>query len=151
MIIERKVSVDRFLKKLWKFIFFVVLEIMSKFLLFKDWKYLVDLLIYAHHCFTICCDMEGIVGILKAARISTKLLASSHQYNLLVRLLTHVGRFKEMFYVIETLYNHHHFESLCRKGILNVFSVFYCYFRSVLNFELELTVRILMYVRLGGI
>nr|XP_047133665.1 spatacsin isoform X1 [Hydra vulgaris] len=85
----------------------------------KNWKYLVDLLICAHHCATISCDMEGIADILRAARISSNLLAAGHQYNLLVRLLTHVGRFKEMFYVIETLYNHHHFEYLCRKGIYN--------------------------------
>ena len=34
----------------------------------------------------------------------------------MVRLLTGIGRFREMFYVIEALYNQHHFEVLCRKG-----------------------------------
>ncbi|XP_057317052.1 spatacsin-like [Hydractinia symbiolongicarpus] len=79
--------------------------------------YEVELLIYSHYCFTIACDMEGIAGVLRAARYCTKALAKMKQHNLMVRLLTGIGRFREMFYVIETLYNQHHFEILCRRGM----------------------------------
>lgn len=60
--------------------------------------------------------MEGISGVLRTAQYCTKCLAKAKQYSLMVRLLTGIGRFREMFYVIETLYNEHHFEVLCRKG-----------------------------------
>ncbi|XP_066929515.1 spatacsin-like [Clytia hemisphaerica] len=79
-------------------------------------SYQVELLVYAHYCFTITCDMEGIAGVLRTTQHCTKRLAKRNQYSLMVRLLTGIGRFREMFYVIETLYNQHHFEVLCRKG-----------------------------------
>ena len=59
--------------------------------------------------------MEGIAGILRTARYCTKYLTKRNQFSLMVRLLKGIGRFREMFYVIETLYNQHHFEVLCRK------------------------------------
>lgn len=34
-----------------------------------------------------------------------------------VRLLTGVGRFNEMSYIFDTLFEHEHFELLCRRGI----------------------------------
>jgi len=60
--------------------------------------------------------MEGIAGILRTAQHCSKHLTKRKQFSLMVRLLTGIGRFREMFYVIETLYNQHHFEVLCRKG-----------------------------------
>ena len=37
-----------------------------------------------------------------------------------VRLLTGVGRFNEMSYIFDTLFEHEYFELLCRKGIEKV-------------------------------
>ena len=83
-------------------------------------SYQVELLVHAHYCFTITCDMENIACVLRTAQSCTKRLAKRNRYNLMVRLLTGIGRFREMFYVIEALYNQHHFEVLCRKGKGNV-------------------------------
>jgi len=38
-------------------------------------------------------------------------------FSLQVRLLTGVARFHEMSYIFDTLFEHEHFELLCRRGI----------------------------------
>ena len=84
----------------------------------------MELLIYAHHCFTISCDMEGIACVLHFAGLCTKSLARLQLHSTMVRLLTGIGRFNEMVYVIETLYNQYHFELLCKPGHLKVRALF---------------------------
>ncbi|XP_072554574.1 spatacsin isoform X1 [Paramormyrops kingsleyae] len=76
----------------------------------------VELLILAHDCFSITCNMEGIVRVLQAARhLSHAHLAHSDRYSLLVRLLTGIGRYNEMTYIFDLLNQSHRFEMLLRK------------------------------------
>uniref|UniRef100_A0AAR2JPR6 SPG11 vesicle trafficking associated, spatacsin n=1 Tax=Pygocentrus nattereri TaxID=42514 RepID=A0AAR2JPR6_PYGNA len=76
----------------------------------------VELLILAHDCFSLTCNMEGIVKVLQAARhLSHTHLAHGEGYGLLVRLLTGIGRYNEMTYVFDLLNQNHRFEMLLRK------------------------------------
>jgi len=77
----------------------------------------VELLVRAHECHTLACNMEGIAAVLRHGRLLTSALAETKDYMLMVRLLTGVGRFNEMSYVFDTLFEHEHFELLCRRGI----------------------------------
>uniref|UniRef100_A0A3P8X7B3 SPG11 vesicle trafficking associated, spatacsin n=1 Tax=Cynoglossus semilaevis TaxID=244447 RepID=A0A3P8X7B3_CYNSE len=78
----------------------------------------VELLIVAHDCFSLTCNMEGIVRVLQAARhLSHAHLAPGEHYSLLVRLLTGVGRYTEMTYVFDLLHQNHRFEMLLRKKV----------------------------------
>ncbi|KAJ3595909.1 hypothetical protein NHX12_002321 [Muraenolepis orangiensis] len=59
----------------------------------------VELLVLAHDCFSLSCDMEGIVRVLHAARhLSHAHLAPGQHFGLLVRLLTGIGRYDDMTY-----------------------------------------------------
>uniref|UniRef100_A0A3B5L2L6 Spatacsin C-terminal domain-containing protein n=1 Tax=Xiphophorus couchianus TaxID=32473 RepID=A0A3B5L2L6_9TELE len=73
----------------------------------RDLNSIVELLIVAHSCFSLTCNMEGIVRVLQAAR------HLSHTY--LVRLLTGIGRYNEMTYIFDLLHQNHCFEMLLRK------------------------------------
>ncbi|XP_078373747.1 spatacsin-like isoform X3 [Oculina patagonica] len=77
----------------------------------------VELLVRAHECHTLACNMEGIAAVLRNGRVLTTALAETRDYMLMVRLLTGVGRFNEMSYIFDTLFEHEHFELLCRRGI----------------------------------
>ncbi|KAL4622742.1 spatacsin isoform X1 [Arapaima gigas] len=78
----------------------------------------VELLILAHDCFSLTCNMEGIVQVLQAARhLSHAHLAHGEHYSLLVRLLTGIGRYNEMTYVFDLLNQNHRFEILLRKKV----------------------------------
>ncbi|KAL2093283.1 hypothetical protein ACEWY4_010595 [Coilia grayii] len=78
----------------------------------------VELLILAHDCFSLSCNMEGIVQVLQAARhISHTHLAHSDCHSLLVRLLTGIGRYNEMTYIFDLLNQNHCFEMLLRKKV----------------------------------
>uniref|UniRef100_A0A8D2B0G6 SPG11 vesicle trafficking associated, spatacsin n=1 Tax=Sciurus vulgaris TaxID=55149 RepID=A0A8D2B0G6_SCIVU len=77
-----------------------------------------ELLILAHHCFTLTCHMEGIIRVLQAARMLTdNHLAPSEEYGLVVRLLTGIGRYNEMTYIFDLLHEKHYFEVLMRKKL----------------------------------
>uniref|UniRef100_A0A8C3YCV2 SPG11 vesicle trafficking associated, spatacsin n=1 Tax=Catagonus wagneri TaxID=51154 RepID=A0A8C3YCV2_9CETA len=77
-----------------------------------------ELLILAHHCFTLTCHMEGIIRVLQAARLLTdNHLAPSEEYGLVVRLLTGIGRYNEMTYIFDLLHKKHYFEVLMRKKL----------------------------------
>ncbi|XP_012865545.1 PREDICTED: spatacsin isoform X1 [Dipodomys ordii] len=77
-----------------------------------------ELLILAHHCFTLTCHMEGIIRVLQAARMLTdNHLAPNEEYGLVVRLLTGIGRYNEMTYIFDLLYRKHYFEVLMRKKL----------------------------------
>ncbi|XP_072242589.1 spatacsin [Leuresthes tenuis] len=82
----------------------------------RDLNCIVELLIVAHNCFSLTCNMEGIVRVLQAARhLSHSYLAPGEQYSLLVRLLTGIGRYNEMTYIFDLLHQNHCFEMLLRK------------------------------------
>ncbi|XP_045384024.1 spatacsin isoform X1 [Lemur catta] len=77
-----------------------------------------ELLILAHHCFTLTCHMEGIIRVLQAARMLTdNHLAPNEEYGLVVRLLTGIGRYNEMTYIFDLLHKKHYFEVLMRKKL----------------------------------
>ncbi|XP_040083385.1 spatacsin isoform X2 [Oryx dammah] len=77
-----------------------------------------ELLILAHQCFTLACHVEGITRALQAARLLTdNHLAPSEEYGLVVRLLTGIGRYSEMTYVLDLLHEKHCFEMLMRKKL----------------------------------
>ncbi|KAM3870218.1 spatacsin [Diretmus argenteus] len=84
----------------------------------RDLSCIVELLIVAHDCFSLTCNMEGIVRVLQSARhISHAHLAPGEHYSLLVRLLTGIGRYDEMTYVFDLLHQNHRFEILLRKKV----------------------------------
>lgn len=106
----------------------------------------VEILILAHDCFSLTCNMEGIVRVLQAARhLSHSHLAHGDGYGLLVsswrpgdlwispkpgrslvflflqvRLLTGIGRYNEMTYIFDLLHQNHRFEMLLRKKVESV-------------------------------
>lgn len=78
----------------------------------------VEILILAHDCFSLTCNMEGIVRVLQAARhLSHTHLAHGEGYGLLVRLLTGIGRYNDMTYIFDLLHQNHRFEMLLRKKV----------------------------------
>uniref|UniRef100_A0A672YKB5 SPG11 vesicle trafficking associated, spatacsin n=1 Tax=Sphaeramia orbicularis TaxID=375764 RepID=A0A672YKB5_9TELE len=82
----------------------------------RDLSCIVELLIVTHDCFSLTCNMEGIVRVLQAARhLSHTYLAPGEHYSLLVRLLTGIGRYNEMTYIFDLLHQNHRFEMLLRK------------------------------------
>ncbi|KAG7470446.1 hypothetical protein JOB18_007179, partial [Solea senegalensis] len=84
----------------------------------QDLQPVVELLIAAHDCFSLTCNMEGIVRVLQGARhLSHAYLAPGEHYSLLVRLLTGIGRYNEMTYVFDLLHQNHRFEMLLRKKV----------------------------------
>ncbi|XP_046337180.2 spatacsin-like isoform X1 [Haliotis rufescens] len=76
-----------------------------------------ELMIMAHDCHTVACNMEGISHVLRAARICTDSLTHAEEFSLMIRLLTGVGRFNEMTYIFDALKLHHKFELLLGKGM----------------------------------
>ncbi|XP_076102993.1 spatacsin-like isoform X1 [Mytilus galloprovincialis] len=76
-----------------------------------------DLLILAHSCHTVACNMEGISNVLRAARAMTACLQSTQQFSLMVQLLTGIGRFGEMTYIFDSIKQNERFELLLKKGI----------------------------------
>ncbi|ELT89138.1 hypothetical protein CAPTEDRAFT_221770 [Capitella teleta] len=87
-------------------------DVLSKVMMIE-----VELLIYAHDCFTLACHMEGISSLLHTARAVTMALCQAKEFNLMVHLLTGVARYTEMTYIFELLKENHQFESLFMKGI----------------------------------
>ncbi|XP_035497750.2 spatacsin isoform X3 [Scophthalmus maximus] len=84
----------------------------------RDLSCIVELLVAAHDCFSLTCNMEGIVRVLQAARhLSHAYLAPGEHYSLMVRLLTGIGRYNEMTYVFDLLHHNHRFEMLLRKKV----------------------------------
>lgn len=45
----------------------------------------VELLIYAHDCFTVACHMEGISNLLRTCRTLTQMLDVAEEYTLMVK------------------------------------------------------------------
>lgn len=72
----------------------------------------VELLIKAHECFVHECSMEGIANILSRAKSLNSILCSAKSWNLIVRMLTGIGRYREMYFCFDTLMKNDQFESL---------------------------------------
>lgn len=79
-------------------------------------KIAVELLIKAHHCFTVSCSMEGIASILRKSQQFSNTLQGRKLWSLLVRLVTGVGRFTEMNYILQILKENDQFEFLLGIG-----------------------------------
>lgn len=73
---------------------------------------IVALLIKAHDCFVHECSVEGIVEVLQRCKALNSVLTAAKSWNLIVKLLVGIGRYREMYYCFETLIKHDQFESL---------------------------------------
>ncbi|XP_035914593.1 uncharacterized protein LOC118513203 [Anopheles stephensi] len=73
---------------------------------------IVALLVKAHDCFVHECSMEGIMEVLACCKALTVILTAAKSWNLIVKLLVGIGRYRDMYYCFETLISHEQFESL---------------------------------------
>uniref|UniRef100_A0A2M4A770 Spatacsin C-terminal domain-containing protein n=1 Tax=Anopheles triannulatus TaxID=58253 RepID=A0A2M4A770_9DIPT len=73
---------------------------------------IVALLVKAHDCFVHECSMEGIMEVLACCKQLTQALTAAKSWNLIVRLLVGIGRYRDMCYCFETLIKNEQFESL---------------------------------------
>jgi spatacsin len=76
----------------------------------------VELMILSHDCHTMSCSMEGIASVLRLARQRTPYLAKAKQFKLMVHLLVGIGRYREMYFVLDSLRKHDQFEILLQSG-----------------------------------
>jgi spatacsin len=72
----------------------------------------VELLITAHDCFCQECSTEGIGKILNLSKTLVSALAEKRSFNLIVKLLCGIGRYREMFYCFDILIKNEAFEAL---------------------------------------
>ncbi|XP_037034806.1 spatacsin [Bradysia coprophila] len=72
----------------------------------------VELLIKAHECFVHECYMEGIAIVLQRTKQLNSVLTKAKSWNLIVKMLTGIGRYRDMYYCFETLIKNEQFESL---------------------------------------
>lgn len=87
----------------------------------KHYVLLVELLIRAHECFTAQCDVHGIAGVLRRARLFiTNELAVERYYHLVLRLLTGIGRYSEMTYAFDLFREADRFELVLSKRVQRV-------------------------------
>ncbi|XP_062548854.1 spatacsin isoform X2 [Armigeres subalbatus] len=73
---------------------------------------IVALLVKAHDCFVHECSVEGIVEVLQRCKALNSILTAAKSWNLIVKLLVGIGRYREMYYCFETLIKNDQFESL---------------------------------------
>lgn len=73
---------------------------------------IVALLVKAHDCFVHECSVEGIVEVLQRCKALNSVLTAAKSWNLIVKLLVGIGRYREMHYCFETLIKNDQFESL---------------------------------------
>ncbi|XP_075147021.1 uncharacterized protein LOC142221248 isoform X2 [Haematobia irritans] len=72
----------------------------------------VELLIKAHQAFVHECSMEGIANVLNRCKMLNNVLAQAKSWSLIVRMLTGIGRYREMYFCFDTLIENEQFESL---------------------------------------
>ncbi|XP_017486027.1 PREDICTED: uncharacterized protein LOC108374563 isoform X1 [Rhagoletis zephyria] len=72
----------------------------------------VELLIKAHQCYVQECSMEGIANVLNRAKALNAVLTQAKSWSLIVRMLSGIGRYREMFYCFDSLLKNEQFESL---------------------------------------
>jgi spatacsin len=82
---------------------------------------LTELYIKAHECFSLSCDVKGIALVLRKSRLLiTQNLLQSQDFNLILRLMTGIGRYSEMTYCFDILKESNQFELLLSKRIEKV-------------------------------
>lgn len=94
----------------------------------------VEILIRAHDCFTVACNVEGIGLVLRRARVLAMQILQTHNRGLLVRLLVGIGRFGDMGYIFQMLKDNDQFEHLLRKRSAKVSLMFSLKFRWLIFF-----------------
>lgn len=77
----------------------------------------IELLIKAHQCFLHECSVEGISEVLQKAKALVNVLSNAKSWSLIIRLLTGIGRYKEMFYCFDILVINEQFTQLISKLI----------------------------------
>jgi spatacsin len=77
----------------------------------------VELLVRAHDCYTLGCSVDGISEVLLVVRQWVPNLILLKLFSLVVRLLTGIGRFYEMDYILQLLMENDQFESLLHTGL----------------------------------
>lgn len=82
-----------------------------------DYIILTELLIRSHSFFSQSCSMEGISNVLQTSKMCATQLERAGEFNIMIRLLTGIGHFSEMTYIMDYLWNNHQFEMLFGKGI----------------------------------
>ncbi|XP_063702684.1 spatacsin [Culicoides brevitarsis] len=75
----------------------------------------IELLIKAHLCFLYECSMEGIAEVLQKSKALVNVLTNSKSWSLIIKLLTGIGKYKEMFYCFEILIENKQFEALLKQ------------------------------------
>lgn len=78
----------------------------------------VEFLIKAHDCFVHECSMEGIANVLQKAKALNVVLANAKSWNLIVKMLIGIQRYREMHYCFETLIMNDQFESLLGRYLI---------------------------------
>jgi len=82
---------------------------------------LTKLYIKAHECFSLACDVNGIVLVLRKSRLLiTQTLLQLNDFNSILNLLTGIGRYSEMTYCFDILKENNQFELLLSKRIEKV-------------------------------
>ena len=82
-----------------------------------DYIVLTELLIRSHSFFSQSCSMEGISSVLNTSKKCATQLEKAGEFNIMIRLLTGIGHFSEMTYIMDFLWTNHQFEMLFGKGI----------------------------------
>lgn len=80
---------------------------------------IIELLILAHKCFSMDCNMENITLILKKCQMVISILLHIQCWRLMVRLLTGISRYTEMNYVFQILNENDQFECLLNESVSN--------------------------------
>jgi hypothetical protein len=84
----------------------------------KDMLVASLILITSHECFTLSHDIQGVAMVLRRAKFMIKnILAPKNQMELIIRLLTSIGRYNEMKYVFDLFRDRNQFEILLSKGV----------------------------------
>lgn len=82
-----------------------------------DYIILTELLIMSYNFFSQSCSMEGISNVLRTSKLCAHQLEKAGEFNIMIRLLTGIGHYNEMTYIMDFLWNNHQFEMLFGKGI----------------------------------
>ena len=83
----------------------------------EDYVILTELLIRSHTFFSQSCSMEGIANVLQTSKLCATQLERAKEFNIMIRLLTGIGHYNEMTYIMDYLWSNHQFEMLFGKGI----------------------------------
>ncbi|CAF0723942.1 unnamed protein product [Brachionus calyciflorus] len=82
----------------------------------EDFCILTELIIRSHDCFTQSCSMEGISNVLQTCKTCAYKLQKAGEFDLMIRLLTGIGHYNEMTYIMDFLWNNNQFDMLFGKG-----------------------------------